>query len=67
MTLVGRECPDCNRTVKDEFEQTITGREVCPDCAQALRTGSTVGAITSNVGAGFGVWAMMMRRIRRTR
>ncbi|NJC69529.1 hypothetical protein HC031_07310 [Planosporangium thailandense] len=66
MTLVGRECPDCKRTVTVEFEQTVTGREVCPDCARALLTGSAVGAITSDVGAGFGVWAMSMRRIRRT-
>jgi hypothetical protein len=66
MALVGRECPDCNRTVKDEFEETVTGREVCPDCAHALWAGSTVGAVTSNVGAGFGVWAMLTRRIKRT-
>jgi hypothetical protein len=66
VALVGRDCPDCNRTVRDEFEETITGREVCPDCAHALRSGATVGAVTSNVGAGFGVWAMLRRRIRRT-
>jgi hypothetical protein len=66
MGLSGTECPDCHRTVRVPFEQTITGRRVCPDCAHALVTGSAVGAVTGDVGAGFGVWATMMRRVRRT-
>jgi hypothetical protein len=63
--ISGEECPDCGRRVEAPFEQTITGRMVCPDCARALRLGSSAGAITGDVGAGFGVWAMLMRRLRR--
>ena len=66
MGLSGRKCPDCGRSVREPFEKTITGREVCPDCANALATGSAVGGITGNVGSGYGVWAMLMRRIRRS-
>ena len=65
MALTGRRCPDCGRRVTSPFVQTITGREVCPDCAHALALGSSAGAITGNAGSGFGVWAMIMRRIRR--
>jgi hypothetical protein len=64
MALSGRRCPDCGQRVTRPFEKTITGREVCPDCARALVLGSSVGAITGNAGSGFGVWAMIMRRIR---
>jgi hypothetical protein len=65
MALSGVECPDCCRVIRDEFEQTVTGRRVCPDCAQALRVGTTVGVATSNAGVGFGVWAMLTHRLRR--
>jgi ribosomal protein S27AE len=65
MGLSGRNCPDCGRRVRKPFEKTITGREVCPDCANALFMGSAAGAITNNVGAGYGVWAMLMRKVRR--
>lgn len=63
--LSGEECLDCGRRVEGPFEETTTGRRVCPDCGRALRLGSSVGAITHDVGAGFGVWAMLMRRFRR--
>ncbi len=63
MTISGRECPDCGRTLRVDFEETVTGREVCPDCAKALWFGSAVGAVTDNAGP----WAMMMRRIMRKR
>jgi uncharacterized Zn finger protein (UPF0148 family) len=66
MALSGTQCPDCKRKVRVRFEQTITGRTVCPDCADALRTGSIVGAMTSSTETGFSVWGMMMRRIRGT-
>jgi glutaredoxin len=66
MALSGTRCPDCHRTVRVAFEQTITGRRVCPDCANALRTGSIVRAVSDSVQGGIGVWGMMMRRIRRT-
>jgi hypothetical protein len=66
MALSGTQCPDCRRRVRAALEQTITGRLVCPDCARALASGATVGAITGNVGSGFGVWATMMRRVRRS-
>ena len=66
MGLSGRDCPDCGRRVGEPFEKTITGREVCPDCAHALVMGSTAGAVTGDVGSGFGVRAMLMRRIRRS-
>ncbi len=65
MGLSGRNCPDCGRRVSKPFEETVTGREVCPDCAHALFMGSGVGAITGDVGSGFGVWAMLMRKVRR--
>jgi hypothetical protein len=52
--------------VRDPFERTITGREVCPECANALRMGSAASVITGNVGSGYGVWAMLMRKIRRS-
>jgi hypothetical protein len=67
MGLSGRDCPDCGRRVKEPFEKTVTGRRVCPDCANALFKGSAVGAITGNVGSGYGVLAMLMRKIRRSR
>jgi hypothetical protein len=64
--LSGRDCPDCGRRVSEPFKETITGRQVCPDCANALFIGSAAGAITGNVGSGYGVWAMLMRKIRRS-
>lgn len=67
MGLSGRDCPDCGRRVRRPFERTVTGREVCPDCANALFMGSATGAITGDVGSGFGVWAMLMRKVRRSR
>lgn len=67
MALSGRNCPDCGRRVGKPFHKTVTGREVCPDCANALFMGSAAGAVTGDVGSGFGVWAMLMRRIRRSR
>jgi len=66
MGLSARECPDCRRRVRDPFEKTITGREVCPDCAKALFMGSATGVISGNVGSGYGVWAALMRKIRRS-
>jgi hypothetical protein len=66
MAFGGRDCPDCGRRVREPFEKTITGREVCPDCAKALFMGSAAGAITGNVGSGYGVWGMLMRKIRRS-
>ena len=66
MGLSGRDCPDCGRRVSEPFEKTVTGREVCPDCAHALVMGSTAGAVTGDVGSGFGVWAMLRRKIRRS-
>jgi hypothetical protein len=65
MTLAGRECTDCERVVTVEFEKTITGREVCADCARALRTATAVGA-ASDIGAGLGVWARLTGKTRRT-
>lgn len=44
----------------------VTGREVCSDYANALFMGSAAGTITGNVGSGFGVWAMLMRKFRRS-
>jgi hypothetical protein len=66
MGLSARECPDCHRRVREPFEKTITGREVCADCANALSMGSAAGVITGNVGSGYGVWAALMRKIRRS-
>jgi hypothetical protein len=67
MGLSARECPDCRRRVREPFQRTVTGREVCPDCARTLFMGSAAGVITGNVGSGYGVWAMLKRRIRRPR
>ena len=66
MGLSAQKCPDCHRQVRTPFEKTITGRAVCRDCANALSTGSATGVITGNVGSGYGVWAMLMRKIRRS-
>ena len=67
MGLSARECPDCHRRVREPFQKTVTGREVCPDCANALFMGSVAGAVTGDVGSGYGVWAMLMRKVRRSR
>jgi hypothetical protein len=66
MGLSGRDCPDCGRSVREPFEKTVTGREVCPDCAYALKAGTTAAVATGDAGAGYGVWAMLMRKIRRS-
>lgn len=66
MALTGRECPDCKRRVKQPFRTTVTGRAVCPDCAEALALGTATAVTTGNAGSGYGVLAMLMRRIRRT-
>jgi len=58
----GRNCPDCRRTVGEQFEKTITGREVCPACAEALRLGTAVGVVTGDMGAAFAVHGMRVRR-----
>jgi hypothetical protein len=66
MGLSARDCPDCARRVREPFTVTVTGREVCPDCANALFMGSAAGAVTGDVGSGFGVWAVLMRKVRRS-
>jgi hypothetical protein len=66
MAFGGQECPDCKRRVRESFEKTVTGREVCPDCANALFMGTAAAVTTGNLGSGYGVLAMLMRRIRRT-
>ncbi|GAB7044465.1 MULTISPECIES: hypothetical protein [Catenuloplanes] len=66
MGLSGRDCPDCGRRVREPFEKTITGREVCPDCANALFLGSAAGAVNGGAGSGYGVWAMLVRKVRRS-
>ncbi|GGK16438.1 hypothetical protein GCM10010124_06300 [Pilimelia terevasa] len=65
MALSGRNCPDCGRRVSRPLQKTMTGRKVCPDCANALAMGSAAGAITGDVGASFGVWAMFKSKVRR--
>jgi len=67
MALSGRKCPDCGRRVKKPFQETILGRQVCPDCAHALFMGSRLGAISGDAGAGYGVWAVLMSKIRHGR
>jgi hypothetical protein len=62
----GRSCPDCRRKVGKPFEKTITGREVCPDCANALFMGTAAGVVTGDLGSGYGVRAMLMRKVRRS-
>ena len=66
MGLSSRDCPDCGRSIRAPFEKTITGREVCPDCAHALTMGTAAAVTTGNPGSGYGVWAMLMRKIRRS-
>jgi hypothetical protein len=67
MPISGFDCPDCERRVAEEPVRTITGREVCPDCANALFLATGAGVVTSDPGSGAGVWAMLNRRIRRQR
>lgn len=66
MGLSGRDCPDCGRRVREPFEQTATGREVCRDCAYALLTGSVAGVVTGDAGSGYGARAMLVRKLRRS-
>ncbi len=42
---MGLSGQDCSRSVREPFEKTITGREVCPDCADALFMGSAAGRL----------------------
>lgn len=51
--------------VRESFKKTMTGREVCPDCAQAYQLAEGVAMATGDSGRGAGVWAAMMMRIRR--
>lgn len=67
MPIGSRICPDCQRRVRQPFRTTVTGRLVCPDCADAVTTAAMVGAIDGNPGVAVSVWAMIQRRIRRTR
>lgn len=67
MALSGRDCPDCGRRVPEPFQHTITGREVCPDCADALRSGTLTGVITKSPETGATVWALLMHRLTRLR
>jgi hypothetical protein len=66
MAPSGVKCPDCGRKVTGPLAETLTGRKVCQECARALIAGSSVGAITGDVGSGFGAWAMLMRKFRRS-
>ncbi|WP_435233568.1 hypothetical protein [Micromonospora aurantiaca (nom. illeg.)] len=45
---------------------TITGSEVCYGFAGALIIGSATGGIPGSVCACYGVWAMILRKIRRS-
>ena len=65
MGLSGEQCPDCGRRTHEPLVETITGRLVCPDCANALSLGSSAAVITHDTGSGFGVWAMLLRKLRR--
>ena len=65
MALSGRDCPDCGQRVREPFQYTITGREVCPDCADALRSGTLIGVITKSPESGASVWAALIHRLRR--
>jgi hypothetical protein len=62
MALSGRKCPDCGRSVRQPFQETITGRQVCSDCARSLILGA-VSVVSGNRGAG--VWAMLLEKLRR--
>jgi hypothetical protein len=65
MPISGFDRPDCDRRVAAEPERTISGREVCPDCAASLRLATGAGVVTNNAGSAFGAWKMLNRRIRR--
>jgi hypothetical protein len=67
MALSGRKCPDCGRSVRQPFQETITGRQVCPDCARSLTLRAAVSVVGGNRGAGAGVWAMLLDKLRRQR
>ena len=65
MALSGRKCPDCGRTVRQAFKETMTGRKVCPDCARAYSLATGVAMATGSAAKGMGMWAAVMMRIRR--
>ena len=52
-------------------EEAVSENDIGPGGVPGLRArpilGSGVGAITGNLGAGYGVWAMLMRKVRRSR
>jgi hypothetical protein len=66
MALSGKRCPDCDRIVRQPFEETITGRMVCPDCAKSLTFGSTFSVITGEPIEGLAVWAALKNRLKRS-
>lgn len=51
--------------VRQAFKETMTGRKVCPDCVGAYRLAMGVAMATGDAGRGVGVWAVVMRRLRR--
>jgi hypothetical protein len=67
VALSGRDCPDCGCRVPEPFQHTITGREVCPDCADALCSGTLTGVITKCPEASASVWAVLLHRLIRLR
>ncbi|MCW2506333.1 MAG: hypothetical protein JWO79_4617 [Actinomycetia bacterium] len=66
MGLSARTCPDCREDYRDDPATTITGREVCPRCADALLGGSIVGTVAGGSDGGrFGMAAFVANWIRR--
>jgi hypothetical protein len=67
VALSGRDCPDCGQRVREPFQYTITGREVCPDCADALRSGTLIGVISKTPEADTTLWSALIHRLCRLR
>ena len=67
MAFGTRLCPDCKRRTSQPFKQTMSGRWVCSDCAASFFGAEVAGAITDSVPVSATVWAMLQRKVRRSR
>lgn len=65
MALSAKKCPDCERMVRQDFKETMTGRKVCPDCARGYQLATGIAMATGSAGQGAGVWAAFLYRLRR--
>jgi hypothetical protein len=51
----------------DDAADSYPGREVCPDCADALRGGTIIGVVRLERDGGDPPWTPLLRRLTRRR